>query len=250
MQNQYMATYTPTSFVVKLDDSCTYFFRGATMNTVSSDGLYKMVYDSSKGPSCPADGSTSCYGGYWVTASATGVLAFADTSDSPCPAFFAVADDGSNQQQGTFTIAGYAVQKSTSWAPPGYSGSYDAAQGTVSISTPGCSVDYKLDPGLPPATLSFSSAAPPQGGSATLDYVGVSSQSCPTACASSGYNVAWDATGDRLSFEFNIVSNGVSWFSCHMNRRDRKLKFSVLQARSPSRQRMLPPLTTVRPTSA
>ena len=196
MQNQYMATYTPTSFVVKLDDSCTYFFRGATMNTVSSDGLYKMVYDSSKGPSCPADGSTSCYGGYWVTASATGVLAFADTSSSPCPAFFAIANDGSNQEQGTFTIAGVALDKSTTWAPQGFTGSYSAAQGTISITTPGCVVNYVLDPGLPPVAMSFApSAAPPQGGAATLEFVGASSSSCPTACPSQGYNVAWDASG-------------------------------------------------------
>jgi hypothetical protein len=196
MQNQYMATYTPTSFVVKADDSCTFFFRGAQMNSASSDGLYKMVYDSSKGPSCPAEGTTSCYGGYWVTASATGVLAFADTSSSACPAFFAVANEGSDQEQGTFTIAGYSVLKSTSWAPEGYSGSYSASQGTISINTPGCTVEYKLDPELPPATLSFSKPAPPQGGSATLYYMGVSSFWCPMECATKGYNVAWDSTGD------------------------------------------------------
>ena len=197
MQNQYIATYTPTSFVVKQDDSCTFFFRGAQMNSASTDGLYKMVYDSSKGPSCPADGTTGgCFEGYWVTASASGVLAFADTSSSPCPAFFAIADQGSNQEQGTFTIAGVAVLKSTSWAPEGYSGSYSASTGTISISTPGCAVEYKLDPSLPPAALSFAaSAAPPAGGSATLEFVGASSTSCPTACASAGYNVEWDATG-------------------------------------------------------
>ena len=196
MQNQYTATYTPTSLSIQVDQ-CTYSFGGPQLNSVSSDGLYKMVLDSAKGPSCPADDATSsCFEGYWVTASSIGVLAFADTSSSPCPAFFAVADDGSNQDQGTFTIAGVALMRSTSWVPQGYAGSYSAAQGTITISTPGCLVNYKLDPGLPPATLSFaSSPAPGQSGSATLEYVGVSSPACPTACASSGYNVAWDASG-------------------------------------------------------
>ena len=196
MQNQYIATYTPSSFSVQVDQ-CTYTFGGPQMNTVSGDGLYKMVLDSAKGPSCPADDTaSSCFEGYWVTASSIGVLAFADTSSDTCPAFFAIAKEGSNQDKGSFTIAGVALDKSTTWAPQGYSGSYSAAQGSISITTPGCVVNYKLDPGLPPATLSFASgAAPPQAGSATLDYVGVSSPSCPTACASNGYNVAWDATG-------------------------------------------------------
>ncbi len=197
MQNQYVATYTPTSFSVQVDQ-CSYTFGGPKMNSESVDGLYKMVLDTAKGPSCPADdASSSCFEGYWVTASAIGVLAFADTSSSVCPAFFAVAKEGSNKEKGTFTIAGVAMMKSTTWAPQGYSGSYSASEGTISITTPGCLVTYKLDPALPPATLSFApSATPPEAGSATLDYVGVSSESCPTTCASSGYNVAWDATGD------------------------------------------------------
>ncbi len=200
MQNQYTATYTPTSFNIKVE-SCSYFFGPASINSASTDGLYKMVYESSKGPSCPAEGETSCFGGYWVTASSTGVLAFADTSSSACPAFFALANEGSNQEQGTFTIAGVAIERSTSWAPQGYTGSYSAAQGSVSISTPGCSAVYKVDPGLAPATLSFASGpAPTQGGSATLEFIGASSPSCPTACASLGYNVAWDASGIPLRY--------------------------------------------------
>ena len=195
MQNQYTATYTPTSFDIKVE-SCSYFFSAPKLNTESTDGLYKMVYDSSKGPSCPTEGTTTCHEGYWVTASATGVLAFADTSSSPCPAFFAIAKEGSNQEQGTFTIAGVSLERSTSWVPQGYSGSYSASKGTISITTPGCSVVYKPDPSLPPAALSFAaSPAPAAGGSATLEFVGASSASCPTACASAGYNVAWDSTG-------------------------------------------------------
>ncbi len=197
MQNQYTAHYSPTSLSIQTGMECTYNFGGPKMNSVSSDGLYKMVLDTAKGPSCPADDPTrSCFEGYWVTASAIGVLAFADTSSSPCPAFFAVADDGSSQESGSFTIAGVALMRETSWVPQGYAGSYNAAQGSITINTPGCLVSYKLDPGLPPATLSFASGpAPGQPGSATLEYVGVSSASCPTECASKGYNVAWDATG-------------------------------------------------------
>ena len=196
MQNQYTGTYTPTSFTVSVEQ-CNFVFGAPNVNNASTDGLYKMVYDSSKGPSCPADGTTEgCLESYWVTASASGVLAFADTSSSPCPAFFAVADQGSNQEQGTFTIAGVSLMRSTSWVPEGYSGSYSASTGTISISTPGCLVEYKLDTSLPPAALSFAaSGAPAEAGSATLEFVGASSASCPTACASAGYNVAWDSTG-------------------------------------------------------
>ena len=203
MQNQYIATYTPSSFAVSVEQ-CTYTFGGPKINTESTDGLYKMVYDSSKGPSCPTETTTGgCFESYWVTASAFGVLAFADTSSSPCPAFFAIAKEGSDQDQGTFTIAGVALMKSTTWAPQGYSGSYSASKGTISITTPGCSVVYKPDPSLPPAALSFAaSGASAEAGSATLEFVGASSETCPTACASAGYNVAWDATGWNLETSF------------------------------------------------
>ena len=49
-------------------------------------------------------------------------LAYIDISRSPCPAFlvFAAAAEGSNQEQGTLTIAGVALEKSITWVPPGY----------------------------------------------------------------------------------------------------------------------------------
>ena len=236
MQNQYIASYTPGSFMVKVD-TCSYFFGGPQMNTDSTDGLYKMVYDMSSGSACPAASTTTCYESYWVTASALGVLAFIDTSSSACPAFFAVADDGSNQDQGTFTIAGVALMRSPSWVPQGYTGSYSAAQGTISITTPGCTVGYKLDQSMAPVTMSFaSSGAPAQAGSATLGFIGASSPACPTVCAANGYNVAWDSTGDRLRSECSIV---LSFHSLALARRG-ETPWDVAGGPSERFARMLP----------
>lgn len=205
LQNQYIATYTPGSFMVKIE-GCTFFFGGPKINTGSTDGLYKMVYDISTGSTCAAASASSCHENYWVTASVNGILAFVDTSSSPCPAFFAVAEEGSNQEQGTFTIAGVALEKSTTWVPRGYSGSYSASKGTISITTPGCSVVYKLEQSMTPVTLSFAaSGAPAQAGSATLAFVGASSPSCPTSCASHGYNVVWDSTGISCQHRFMLL---------------------------------------------
>jgi hypothetical protein len=200
MQNQYIATYNPGSFIVKVE-GCNYFFGAPKMNTGSTNGLYKMVYDISSGSSCTTGSSSStCHENYWVTASAIGVLAFIDTSSSACPAFFAVANEGSSQESGSFTIAGVALMRETSWVPQGYAGSYSATQGTISITTPGCTVGYKLEQSMVPVTLSVaSSAAPAQAGSATLGFVGTSSPACPTVCAANGYNVAWDSAGNALS---------------------------------------------------
>ncbi len=101
------------------------------------------------------------------------------------------------------TIAGVAVMQSTSWVPPGYSAAYNAVSRTVEITTPGCVITYKADPAVPPAGLEFpTSAAPPLPGSATVEYVEVSSPSCPAECASGGYNVAWDATGSSARAQF------------------------------------------------
>jgi hypothetical protein len=171
------------------------------MNSASVDGMYKVVLDGEpEGPACAEAASSPCFGSYWVTASASGVLGFVDTANGgPCPAFFAVADAGSSQEQGTMTIAGVAVMQSTAWVPPGYSGAYNAASRTVQITTPGCAVTYKADPAVPPAGLEFpTSAAPPLPGSATVEYFEASSSSCPADCAAGGYNVAWDATGASL----------------------------------------------------
>ena len=200
-QNQYTATYSPKSFVIKVD-SCNYYFGGPKINTASGNGMYKMVYDSTSGSSCPADGTTAgCFEGYWVTASASGVLAFADTSSSPCPAFFAVTNEGSNHDKGTFTIAGAALGRMTTWAPEGYSGSYSAAKETVTLSTPDCTVTYKVDSPSKAAAFAFPAhASPPLPGSATLYYMGTLDSSCPSVCYADGLNAAWDVSG-----KFGIV---------------------------------------------
>ena len=201
MQNQYTGTYTPTSFTVSVEQ-CNFVFGAPNVNNASTDGLYKMVYDSSKGPSCPADGTTEgCLESYWVTASASGVLAFADTSSSPCPAFFAVTNEGSNHDKGTFTIAGAALGRMTTWAPEGYSGSYSAAKETVTLSTPDCTVTYKVDSPSKAAAFAFPAhASPPLPGSATLYYMGTLDSSCPSVCYADGLNAAWDVSG-----KFGIV---------------------------------------------
>ena len=197
-QNLYTATYSPSSFVIEVG-SCSYYFGGPKMNTVSGNGLYKMVFERTSGSSCPADGTTGgCFESYWVTSSANGVLAFADTSSSACPAFFAVTNEGSNDNKGTFTIAGVALQGTTSWVPEGYSGSYSAAKETLTISTPDCAVTYGLDPAAKAVSFAFpAEASPPLPGSATLDFIGASDASCPSSCFASGLNAAWDVTGEQ-----------------------------------------------------
>ncbi len=197
-QNQYTAIYSPHSVVIEVGE-CTYYFGGPQVNTESGDGLYKMVFDRTSGSSCPADGTTGgCFESYWVTTSANGVLAFADTAIAPCPAFFAVTNEGSTEDKGSFTIAGVAYQGTTTWVPEGYSGSYSAVKESLTLSTPDCAITYKLDPSSKAASFSFPAAASPSlPGSATLDYIGSSGASCPSTCLESGLNAAWDVSGVR-----------------------------------------------------
>jgi hypothetical protein len=166
------------------------------MDDESKDGMYRLtqVPGETSGPACPKD--ESCYGAYWVTINAMGVFAFVDTSDdSNCPAFFALANPGSDDEGGTFTIAGVAAGNWTSWVPPGYSGSYDGKTGKVSISTPTCTFQYQADG----ATVDFPDESPPAtAGAAIVDFSGVSpmSEECSSTCDEAGYNVVWDATGE------------------------------------------------------
>ena len=193
-QNEYKATYNVSDFTVTID-GCSYIF-ALEVNTVSGDGLYKLRWLSSSGTACPQ--GSSCYANYWLATNAMGVFSFLDFSEDPsCPAFFAIANPGSTEAGGTFTIAGVAVGNATSWVPPGYSGKYDGYQGVVWISTPGCSSVFILDSTI--TSIAFPSGAPPpMAGAAVLDFYGVIPQTsaCPTACMQDGYNVVWDATGD------------------------------------------------------
>jgi hypothetical protein len=197
MQNHYVATYTPTSFTVDVQ-GCTYTFAGPKINTGAVEGMVKVVLDGAPhGPACAAVESSPCFASYWITTGVNGIFTFVDTASASCPAFFAVANEGSNQEQGTMTIAGVAVMQATTWVPPGYSAAYNTISRTVEITTPGCSATYKLDPSqIAPSELDFPSGAPPsQAGSAVLDYIGASSPKCPSACVSQGFNVIWDASG-------------------------------------------------------
>ena len=92
------------------------------MSSGAVEGMVKVVLDGEpKGPACSAVEGSPCFSSYWVTAGVNGIFTFVDTASAACPAFFAVANEGSNQEQGTMTIAGVAVMQSTSWVPPGYS---------------------------------------------------------------------------------------------------------------------------------
>jgi hypothetical protein len=91
---------------------------------------------------------------------------------------------------------------STEWAGPGFSGDY--SPGMVTVSTPGCSGEYELDPaGADGQTLVLPGAPAPRPGSAKMNFVGTfamdgsSGSSCSAMCASEGFNIAWDAIGPR-----------------------------------------------------
>jgi hypothetical protein len=193
-QNRFTATYTPTSFVVLKDETCTYSFGGPKLNAQSGESMYKMMLSSPmEGSSCPAR-SDPCHQSYWVTATKGGILAFVDGASAACAAFFAAVDKG-DEAQGSFAIRGVALERETSWVPAGYSGTYSATAGSlkVVINIPGCAATYTLDPASVMAGSSPAATISP--GSAILDFVGTSSPSCPINCVSHGYNAAWDATG-------------------------------------------------------
>jgi hypothetical protein len=195
MQNHYVATYSPSSFTVDAH-GCTYTFAGPKMNSGTVEGMVKVVLDGMpRGPACAAVESSPCFVSYWVTAGVNGIFTFMDTASAACPAFFAMANEGSNQEHGTLTIAGVAMMQSTSWVPPGYSGAYDIANRIVELTTPGCSAIYKLDEASISALDLPMNATQSQGGSATLDFIHVSPPKCPINCVANGYNSAWDASG-------------------------------------------------------
>ena len=192
------ASYSPSSFALNTQ-GCTFQFGGPVLNFKSVDKMYKLILASPPvGLACPAP-TDPCFQSYWLTTTASGVFAFMDagTAPTPCAAFFALAESGSDPTQGTLSIKGVSLDRETSWVPQGYSASYSATDLTlqININTPGCAGTYTVDPSTI-TTLPASMAATP--GSATVAFSGVTpaSPSCPTTCVSDGYNVAWDATGD------------------------------------------------------
>jgi hypothetical protein len=206
MQNMFVATYTPTSFTVAAGD-CTYYFSGPKINTESGRGVAKIVLDGSlAGAECPpADDPASCHQSYWVTGNgATGVFGFVDAGRGPCPALFAVADQGSTPLRGTLLIIGAAHSQEVMWVPSGYNVSYDGEAQTIAMQTPGCHGAYKIDPtsyggggASGEGGLSFpqSGGPPPTPGSATMEFHSVSPSTCNVTCK--GYNAIWDAQGPR-----------------------------------------------------
>jgi hypothetical protein len=53
-------------------------------------------------------------------------------------------------------------------------------------------------------------------GSATLDFVGTPSPSCPINCVSHGYNAAWDATGAARSHAWLLTALRVAIVRYHL----------------------------------
>ena len=143
---QYIATYSPTNFVVNVD-TCSYFFSPPKINTASRDGLYKLSLQGNLvGESCPEVGTTTCFQNYWLTSTANGVLTFVDAGTGPgaCYDFVGTANEGSGTEQGTFTVGWLASQRDVAKAPEGFSGSYNAGAGAVTLTTPGCSGAYTV----------------------------------------------------------------------------------------------------------
>jgi hypothetical protein len=139
---QYIATYSPTNFVVNVD-TCSYFFGGPKINFASREGLYKLSLEGGlTGPECPAEGTTTCFQNYWLTSTANGVFTFVDAGYDACFDFVATATEGSTKETGSFTVGWLASQRDIAKAPQDYAGSYDAATGSVTLSTPGCSGTY------------------------------------------------------------------------------------------------------------
>jgi hypothetical protein len=199
-QNEYNATYTPSTIKVDIQE-CAYEFN-LELNVNSKDGMYKFKQLEHSGPSCPSV-ETSCFESYWVTTNALGLFAFIDTSVNSCPAFFAHVNPGSDNDGGTFSIAGVAADRMTAWVPPGYSGKYGMSTGipAIWISTPECRFEFRLEMSNGDSTtVDFpSESPPPTAGAAVLDFYGVSPQTgmCLISCMTDGYNVVWDATGDH-----------------------------------------------------
>ena len=142
---QYIATYSPTNFVVNVD-TCSYFFGGPKINFASREGLYSLSLSGADGPMCPADGTTTCFQNYWLTTTANGVLTFVDAGTDACIDFVASADAGATQDAGTFTVGWLASERDVAQAPADYTGSYDSGTGTVTLSIPGCSGTYAVRP--------------------------------------------------------------------------------------------------------
>ena len=194
MQNQYIATYSPGSFVFSVGQ-CTLYFDLPKVKQALGDGLYKLALDGSlSGPNCPMAGTSMCFQNYLVTASADGVLSFVDTAAEACPAFVTLA--GSNVAEGKLMFASVLRGQYPEWAPAGHGGAYSAAAGTVTLSTPGCTGNYKADPASGMA-LALGTGPKAFPGTAKLAFESASpAPACPAECFEGGYFVVWDASGE------------------------------------------------------
>ena len=131
---------------------------------------------------------------------------FVDAGRGPCPAFFAVAEQGATRSRGTLLIIGASLNQEVTWLPSGYNVSYNGDDQSIVMQIPGCRGAYTIDPssyggggsdGGGSGGLNFpqDGGPPPTPGSATLAFRSVSPPTCPWTCVQEGYNAVWDAQG-------------------------------------------------------
>jgi hypothetical protein len=190
--NTFVATYTPTSFVVTFGQ-CTYNFDGPKLNFKSAGGLRKIVR-SEGGCLAPED---PCGQSFWV-ANASRSLIFMDAAPaSICPAVFGSISESSDYKAGMFKIVAMAIRHMFMELPPVFSGDYTntGVYTRVAIRDGSCTQSFETDSEtLALVPISADSGAIPPG-SVSMTFRKVVPKSCPTACFKSGYNAFWDASG-------------------------------------------------------
>jgi hypothetical protein len=199
-QESYNVTYSPSSFVVKVQN-CTFTFKGPELNSKSGGGLRKIALTKpGDSESCPSP-ENPCGKGFWV-ANSSGVLVAMDTAETPCPAYFFLIKPGSDDTMGQFGLVAWALGGMMQWKPEGsnldlITGYYENKDiySTVWIAdeSTGCTQVYEVDNSTL-ALGSFSQGAIDPG-SASVDFLSAVPSSCPSDCVKGGYNAFWDASG-------------------------------------------------------
>jgi hypothetical protein len=210
-QTQYTATYTASSFEVSVkvpgEDDCVVSFAGPELNFKSVGGLHKLVQSGPPdGDSCPS--SDQCYQSYWV-ANASDVLIALDAAANPgCAALVFQVAPGGTYEKGGLKLIAQASGGAFDWDPAHVTGEYDITDvyWNLTFSMEGCRMNYRVDPDTL-ALVSFSDGAI-EPGTASVAFSRVSSDSCPTACFTAGYNAIWDATGAPPALPLPFARNG------------------------------------------